>query len=53
MRPVHWLAECLDCGQKCGARNAVAWAANHSRHHSHEVAVEVGLSGRFINGKSK
>lgn len=53
MRPVHWLAECCDCGKVWEARNVVAVAVRHSKAHGHEVAVEVMLSGRWKGGQKK
>lgn len=52
MRPVHWLAQCNDCGKVWASRNAVAVGARHSKATGHEVVAEVMLSGRWINGQN-
>ena len=47
------LAQCRNCGQRCDARNAQAWAHNHVRHHrghvvdlALEIVVRAEASGR-------
>lgn len=51
MRPVHHLAQCMDCHWTWTTRNAVAMAVRHSKATGHEVAAEVMLSGRWVAGK--
>lgn len=53
MRAVHHLAQCMTCGKVWGTRNALGVAVQHSRKYGHEVAVEIMMSGRWINGVRK
>jgi len=52
MKAVHWIAECRDCGKRWEARNAVAVAVRHSKAHGHTTTAEVGLVGRWENGRA-
>jgi hypothetical protein len=45
--PVHWIAECSDCGWRCESRNAQAVAAIHARVHHHRVTGEIGLAFEY------
>ncbi len=51
---IHHTAACHDCGARCDARNAQAWATNHVRRHpAHFVEVSLGyaVSDRPVNAK--
>lgn len=48
--PVHWLAQCMDCGKVWNERNAVPAGARHASVSGHEVRCEVMISTVF-NGK--
>ena len=45
--PVHWLAQCMDCGKVWQLRNAVAVGAVHAKASGHEVRCEVMISTIF------
>lgn len=39
---IHYTAGCLGCGASIVARNAQAWAHNHSRRTGHSVELQLG-----------
>lgn len=39
---IHYTAGCLECDASVDARNAQAWAHNHSRRTGHAVELSLG-----------
>lgn len=46
---VSYIACCLDCKASVDARNALAWAHNHSNKHQHKVELSLGYFVRPNN----
>lgn len=38
---IHYVAMCHDCGKRCEARNAQAWAHRHANHNGHDVELQL------------
>ena len=39
---VHYSAACFECNARCTARNAQAWAHNHTNRTGHNVELQLG-----------
>lgn len=50
---IHFTAACLECEAQVVARNAQAWAHNHSRRSGHAVELQLGYRVTCVGAPEK